>query len=52
MDPRNLWIDFDNAALYHRLKLEEDSPVFETAADLDAWIEEQSRKTSNKQQAA
>ena len=52
MDPRNLWIDFDNAALYHRLKLDHDSPVFETAADLDKWIEEQSRKQSITQQAA
>lgn len=43
-DPRNLWIDLDNVALYHRLKLEGPSPVFETAADLDAWIAEQAGK--------
>lgn len=44
MDPRNLWIDFENAALYHRLKVEGPSPTFETAADLDQWIAEQNNK--------
>lgn len=52
MNPVNLWIDFENAALYHRLKLEEGSPVFETAAQLDAWIEQQALKTKAKKQAA
>lgn len=41
IDPRNLWIDLDNSALYHRLQLEQDSPAFETAADLEAWMDQQ-----------
>lgn len=45
LDPRNLWIDLDNAALYHRLQLEHPSPAFETAAELDQWIAQQNNKT-------
>lgn len=52
MDPINLWLDFDNAALYHRLKLEQGSPVFETAADLDKWVAEQANKARSKKAAA
>lgn len=52
MDPRNLWIDFENAALYHRLKLEGPSPTFETAADLDAWIADQNNKRATKARRA
>lgn len=51
-DPRNLWIDFEHAALYHRLKLETESPAFETAAQLDQWMEQQMKKHNTKQAAA
>jgi len=52
MDPRNLWIDFEHAALYHRLKLEAPSPIFESAADLDTWIKEQNDRLSSKSKRA
>jgi hypothetical protein len=50
LDPRGLWIDLDNAALYQRLKVDGGTPVFETAADLEQWMEQQ--KAKNERAAA
>lgn len=52
MDPRNLWIDLEHSALYHRLRLEHDSPIFETAAELDAWIAQQNAQNTTQQARA
>lgn len=51
-DPRNLWIDFDEACTYHRLRMEGPSPVFETAAELDQWVAEQATQQPAQQQRA
>lgn len=41
MPVKDLWLDFDNVALYHKKKFAGPSPVFNTAQELDAWIEKQ-----------
>lgn len=52
-DPRNLWIDFENIATYHRLRMEGPPPVFQTAVELDQWIAQQNdRKQRTKTAAA
>lgn len=51
-DPRNLWLDFESTAFYHRLQLESDSPAFETAADLDNWVAQQAARSSRSSAAA
>lgn len=51
-DPHNLWIDLDHAAMYRRVKMEEEAPVFKTAQELDAWIAERERKGLGSSKAA
>lgn len=46
LDPRGLWVDLENFALWHRLRIEGAAPVFETAAELDQWIASQRTKQS------
>ena len=43
-DPRNLWLDLEEFGLWNRLKLEEESPVFKSAQDLEEWAAQQAAR--------
>lgn len=49
----NLWVDLEAVALYNRLKVEADGVSFETAAELERWMDQQAKRTTTgKKQAA
>jgi len=48
LNPVDLWLDLEHSALYHRLKLEDDSPVFATAQELEQWITQKAQQPRSK----
>jgi hypothetical protein len=47
-DPRNLWIDLDESALYHRLEVVGQEQVFATAHDLEVFMWRQQQRGISK----